>query len=387
MNSNKHSNTLRWGIIISALVINSLILWNTYLFFTELKESERLDAEEFVEAQKEIAQFDINNDLGQITLPLLIIENAKNVPMISVNSKGNINTRNIPDRIADDSLALQKLILQYQEENEPIVSKLEEKVILTLYYGDSAVLTKLKYYPLALIVILILFGAVIYFFYRSTKSSEQNKLWAGMAKESAHQIGTPLSSLVGWTVILRDTDVDPTYVDEMEKDIKRLQMITDRFSKIGSVPALQDLDVVQQTVMATEYISSRSSKLIDFDIDVPDQPILVHINEQLFAWVIENLIKNGIDAMKGKGKISVFLKADVRNVYIRVTDTGKGIPKGNWNKIFTPGFTTKKRGWGLGLSLAKRIIDDYHSGDIRVLQSKKDEGTTFEIVLNRLVIA
>lgn len=383
MNINKHPNALRWGIIVCALLINSLILWNTYLFFTELKESERRDVEELAEAQKEIAQSDINDDVAQITLPLMIIRNAKNVPMISVNSKGKVNTRNIPDRIAEDSLALQQLILQYQEENEPIISKLDDKVILTLYYGDSAVLTKLKYYPLALIVILILFGAVIYFFYKSTKSSEQNKLWAGMAKESAHQIGTPLSSLVGWTVILRDTDVDPTYVDEMEKDIKRLQMITDRFSKIGSIPTLTELDVIQQTVTATEYISSRSSKLIDFDIDVPDQPILVAINEQLFAWVIENLIKNGIDAMKGKGSISVFLKADVRNVYIRITDTGKGIPKSNWNKIFTPGFTTKKRGWGLGLSLAKRIINDYHSGNIRVLESQKDIGTTFEIVLNK----
>lgn len=383
MNLNKHGNAWRWGIILSALLINSLILWNTYVFFTELKESERRDIEEYAEAQQEIASFDINNDLGQITLPLLIIENATNVPMILVNSKGDINTRNIPDKIAQDSTAIQELILQYQEENEPIISELEGKTISTLYYGDSAILTKLKYYPLALVVILILFGAVIYFFYRSTKSSEQNKLWAGMAKESAHQIGTPLSSLVGWTVILRDTDVDPTYIDEMEKDIKRLQMITDRFSKIGSIPDLVTLDVVEQTVSATGYISSRSSKLINFEIDVPDQPIMVRINEQLFAWVIENLIKNGIDAMKGKGNITVFLKIDVRNVYIRVTDTGKGIHKSQWNKIFNPGFTTKKRGWGLGLSLAKRIINDYHNGNIRVLESKKDEGTTFEIILPR----
>jgi hypothetical protein len=383
MSLNKHTNALRWGIIVSALIINSLILWNTYLFFTELKKSQLQDIQLWNAAQEEINNADVENDFNQLEIPLLIIQNADNTPLILVPSKGKIRARNIPEEIEKDSVKLQQLIIQLAQENEPIVSELDGKVLTTLYYGDSTILTKLKYYPLALVLILILFGAVIYFFYRSTKSSEQNKLWAGMAKESAHQIGTPLSSLVGWTVILRDTDVDPTYIDEMEKDVKRLQMITDRFSKIGSIPKLEKLDVVEQTVMATNYISSRSSKLINFEIDMPDQPIMVKINEQLFAWVIENLIKNGIDAMKGKGDITVFLKADVRNVYIRVTDTGKGIAKNQWNKIFTPGFTTKKRGWGLGLSLAKRIINDYHNGNIKVLESKKGTGTTFEIVMNR----
>ncbi len=383
MNLNKHTNALRWGIIVTALIINSLILWNTYLFFTELKKSQLRDVELWIAAQKEINNSPIDGDFNQLEIPLQIIRNDSTTPLILVSSKGNIKARNIPEEIENDSLKLQQLITQLAQENEPIVSELDGKVLTTLYYGDSTILTKLKYYPLALVLILILFGAVIYFFYRSTKSSEQNKLWAGMAKESAHQIGTPLSSLVGWTVILRDTDVDPTYIDEMEKDVKRLQMITDRFSKIGSIPKLEKLDVVEQTVMATNYISSRSSKLINFNIDVPDQPIMVKINEQLFAWVIENLIKNGIDAMKGKGNISVFLKADVRNVYIRVSDTGKGIPKGSWKKVFTPGYTTKKRGWGLGLSLAKRIINNYHNGNIKVLESKKDAGTTFEIMMDR----
>ena len=205
-----------------------------------------------------------------------------------------------------------------------------------------------------------------------------------MAKESAHQIGTPLSSLVGWTAILRESDIDPSYVDEMDKDINRLQMITERFSKIGSIPTLKKLDVVEQTKTAADYIESRSSNLIKFTIEVPDKNIPVMINEQLFAWVIENLIKNGIDAMRGKGAITVRLKDDSKRIYVTITDTGKGIPKRLWKRIFTPGYTTKKRGWGLGLSLAQRIISDYHNGKLRVKESKTDQGTTFEIVLDKV---
>ncbi|MGB5981387.1 MAG: HAMP domain-containing sensor histidine kinase [Nonlabens sp.] len=383
MNFSGNKNLWRWGIILGGLIITTLILWNTYQFFTKLKETERANVEEFVIAQKEIIKtsVDLNNDISDLTLK--VIENSINIPIITVNKDGIIDAGNIPDAIKNDSLAMRQLISEFSEENEPIVAELDGKAFFTLYHGNSSLITKLKYYPLALVLILLLFSAVIYFFYRSNKSAEQNKLWAGMAKESAHQIGTPLSSLVGWTVILRDSDVDPTYVDEMEKDIKRLQTITDRFSKIGSIPDLEPTDIVFQTVDATTYISSRSSKLINFNIDVPEQPIQVRLNEQLFSWVIENLIKNGIDAMKGKGDISVFLKADVRNVYLRISDTGKGIPKHKWKDVFNPGYTTKKRGWGLGLSLAKRIIEDYHKGKIKVLESKKDEGTTFEIVLPR----
>lgn len=379
-----NKNLWRWAIILGGLAITTLILWNTYIFFNKLKETERKNVEEFVMAQKDIAKASIDDetqDLGE--LPLLILRNSTNVPIIVVNRDGDITHSNLPENTPTDQASLEELVKEYGTQNEPIVTKLEGEVHMTVYHGNSSLITKLKYYPLALVLILFLFGAVIYFFYRSTKSSEQNKLWAGMAKESAHQIGTPLSSLVGWTVILRDSDVDPTYVDEMEKDIKRLQTITDRFSKIGSTPDLIKTDIVAQTLESTDYISSRSSKMVDFNIDVPEQPIEVHLNPQLYAWVIENLIKNGIDAMKGKGQINVFLKADVHNVYLRVSDTGKGIPKKLWKEVFRPGFTTKKRGWGLGLSLAKRIIEDYHSGKIRVLESKKDQGTTFELMIKK----
>lgn len=382
MDFTSNKNVYRWVMIVAAVFFTSLILWNTYDFFQQLKENERKNIREFGIAATELQNQPLNANLGD--LGVKVMENTTTVPMIVENYKGEISARNLPPEIEEDSLELRRLIEVYKADNEPIITIFEGKPFTTIYYGNSEIITKTKYYPMALMVIMLLFFFVIWFFYRSNKASEQNKLWAGMAKESAHQIGTPLSSLVGWTTILRDTDVDPSYVDEMEKDINRLKMITDRFSKIGSIPKLIEVDIVHQTKQAVEYIANRSSKLIKFDIDLPDQPIQVKLNEPLFEWVIENLIKNGIDAMKGKGEISIYLKADVYTVFIKIKDTGKGIPKSQWNQIFKPGFTTKKRGWGLGLSLAQRIIKDYHKGKIRVIDSKKDQGTTFEITLNKI---
>lgn len=380
MTFTNNRNIIRWTIIFLSMIVVSLILWNTYIFFQKLKEAERRNMEEYAIMAKDLSNSDVFSDLH-----LTVGRNTTTIPLISINFKGEINARNLPDYIKNDTIALQALITKYATENEPIVTTIDGKPFETIYYGNSEIIENIKYYPLALALIMLLFGAVIWFFYRSTKVGEQNKLWAGMAKESAHQIGTPLSSLIGWTTILRETDVDPSYIVEMEKDITRLQVITDRFSKIGSIPELKATDIVAQTKDAAGYISTRVSRLVSFSIDVPDQPITVLLNESLFAWVIENLIKNGIDAMRGKGAISIYLRTDVYNVYIKITDTGKGIPKSQWNQVFQPGFTTKKRGWGLGLSLAKRIINDYHNGNIRVTESKKDQGTTFEIMLPRVL--
>ncbi len=382
MDFTTNKNIYRWIVIVAAVFITSLILWNTYDFFQQLKEIERKNIKEFGIAAKDLQNQPLDADLGE--LGLQVMEHTTSVPMILVNYKGEMSSKNLPKEIENDTAELKKLIDIYKKDNEPIVTRLGDQPFATIYYGNSEVITKTKYYPMALVIIMLLFFFVIWFFYRSNKAGEQNKLWAGMAKESAHQIGTPLSSLVGWTTILRETPVDPSYIDEMEKDINRLKMITDRFSKIGSIPKLTETDIIAQTQKATDYIANRSSKLIHFNIDVPDQPIFVKLNEPLFEWVIENLIKNGIDAMKGKGSISVYLRADVYNVFIQIKDTGKGIPKSQWNQVFKPGFTTKKRGWGLGLSLAKRIIKDYHNGKIKVVESKKDLGTTFEITLNRI---
>ena len=371
-------------VIVFAVCITSLILWNTYQFFQKLKDSERKNMQEYAIAIREFSNLSLEEDVGDLAPAVVVNINSTEIPIIVENNNGELEAGNLPDYIVEDTLKLRELIEVYKSQNEPIITTYKGELISTTYYGDSEIINKLKYYPLALLLILALFGAVILFFYRSTKASEQNKLWAGMAKESAHQIGTPLSSLVGWTAILRESNIDPTYVDEIDKDINRLQMITDRFSKIGSIPILKKMDIAEQTRLAAGYIQSRSSKLIKFTNDIPDKHIDVMVNEQLYAWVIENLIKNGIDAMRGKGSMTVKLKDDVKRVYITISDTGKGIPKRLWKRIFTPGYTTKKRGWGLGLSLAQRIIGDYHKGKLRVKESKLDQGTTFEIVLDKV---
>ena len=204
-----------------------------------------------------------------------------------------------------------------------------------------------------------------------------------MAKETAHQIGTPLSSLVGWTELLKTENVNGQYIAEMEKDVDRLKTITERFSKIGSIPELEPSNIVEETKNSFSYLKSRSSKLIDFNIKIPDNEIEINLNKQLYSWTIENLVKNAIDAMKGKGQLSLELFEIERQVFIKISDTGKGIPKGQWQKIFQPGFTTKKRGWGLGLSLTKRIIEDYHNGKIKVLKSELGKGTTFQLTLSK----
>lgn len=383
MTFSSNKNILQWVIILFSITVTALILWNTYLFFQQLKESERKNMEEYRVAIQDVYNQPLDAEMGDLSYT--VTNNATTIPLIKQNYKGELEARNLPDNVIKDTVKLKELIKVYEKQNEPLEVTYDGKPFQTIYYGDSPIIKKMKYFPMALLLILFLFAALIWFYYRSTKASEQNQLWAGMAKESAHQIGTPLSSLVGWTTLLKDTNVDPSYITEMEKDIDRLQTITERFSKIGSIPTLTNLDIVEETRHAVTYISSRSSKLVEFGLDLPEQPIAVKLNKQLYGWVIENLIKNGIDAMKGKGAIKIYLRADVYKVYVSVTDTGKGIPKSDWNKVFTPGFTTKKRGWGLGLSLARRIINDYHNGRIKVASSKKDEGTTFEIQLNKIV--
>jgi signal transduction histidine kinase len=229
------------------------------------------------------------------------------------------------------------------------------------------------------LLIIFLFGALVYNFYRSTKMATQNKLWAGMAKETAHQIGTPLSSLIGWLEIMKADNVDETTIAEIEKDITRLQTITDRFSKIGSEPILEKRNIVEETELSFDYLKSRFSKQVEFSFKAPQKPIMVSLNPALHSWTIENLVKNAIDAMRGKGTLAVVIENDNHTVKILVTDNGKGIPKKEFNRIFEPGFTTKKRGWGLGLSLTKRIVEEYHKGKIKVLHSEIGKGTTMQV--------
>jgi len=383
MTFNLNRNVIRWIITISSFIIISLILWNTYVFFQNFKAEERSKMKNWSFAQKEMKKTtNLDADIGE--LPLQILSSNTTTPMIKVASDGSLEYNNIDEEKAKDSLYLMELIEKFKTENEPIEIRFKDKVLSTLYYGNSPLLNKLKYYPLALLLIIILFAAVVYFFYRSSKNAAQNKLWTGMAKETAHQIGTPLSSLVGWTEILKSENVNPEYIKEIEKDINRLETITERFSKIGSAPTLKETDIVEATKSSYEYLKSRSSKLINFEIVLPDHKIMVNLNEQLFSWTIENLVKNAIDAMKGKGDLKLELTESEKNIYITITDTGKGIPKQQFTKIFEPGYTTKRRGWGLGLSLAKRIIEDYHKGKIKVLHSEMGKGTTIQISLKVL---
>ena len=393
-------NVIRWIIIISSFVIISLILWNTYVFFQHFNSEERAKMKNWTKAYNEFGNVlnqsgeDIEiNDVVQyivldttITTPMLLIDAEENIIQHrNIFAKPRLKESTELAKIYNDSIDARyvsqnkdKLILKFQKQNTPLVM---EDLNQTLYYGNSPLLNNLKYYPLALLLIILLFAGVVYLFYRSSKIAQQNKLWTGMAKETAHQIGTPLSSLVGWTEILKSENVNPEYISEIEKDIDRLETITERFSKIGSVPELKVKDIVEETKTTFEYLQTRTSRLIDFNMQIPDKVISVNLNKQLFSWTIENLVKNGIDAMKGKGKLTIKLFEADKLVHIQISDTGKGIPKSQFNKIFEPGFTTKKRGWGLGLSLARRIIEDYHKGEIKVLNSEIGKGTTIQISL------
>jgi len=371
-------------MIAASFIMVSLILWKTYEFFQHFKEEEDVKMDIWSSAQKEMSKTsDLEQDIGELTIEIL--KSNKTTPMILVNKYGDVDYRNIDPIKAADSLYIQKLIAKFEKENDPKKVLIDGELFFTIYYGNSPLLNKLKYYPLALILIIVLFGAVIFFFYSSNKNATQNKLWSGMAKETAHQIGTPLSSLIGWTEILKSEHVNPEYIVEIEKDVDRLKTITERFSKIGSVPTLEVANIIEETINAYDYLKSRSSKLIDFEIITPSGEIPVKLNKQLYSWVIENLVKNAIDAMKGRGKLTVEISQLENNVNVSVTDTGKGIPKSQFKKIFEPGFTTKKRGWGLGLSLTKRIIEDFHNGKIKVLQSEINKGTIIQIALTRAV--
>ena len=380
----KNTNFLRWLIILASFIIISLILWNTYAFFQNFKKEERSKMQNWSSAYQEINdRSNLSEDIGG--LPLDIIQSNNTTPMILTDRVGNVlSYNNIQEKKVNDSIKTHKLIELFKSENTPIEVIYNEEIQSIIYYGNSPLLNKLKYYPLALLLIILLFGAVVYFFYKSSKVATQNKLWSGMAKETAHQIGTPLSSLIGWTEILKSEQVNPNYITDIEKDIDRLQTITDRFSKIGSIPTLKNVDVVKATEDAYDYIKLRSSKHIDFEFNAPNTTINVNLNSQLYSWTIENLVKNAIDAMRGKGQLKIDISQANNLVNIRVSDSGKGIPKTHFKKIFETGFTSKKRGWGLGLSLAKRIIEDYHKGKIKVLSSTINKGTTIQISLKQL---
>ena len=388
MGFTNHRNLIRWIIVIISFVIISLILWNTYVFFQKFKIEEQTKMDIWATMMEEINKNPLDENVNPVVDKVFTSEITN--PMFVIKDDQVLLSANIDEERLNNKNYIEKLINRFSEENIPIeISYLDndtnEKIIFgTLYFGNSDVLNKLKYYPLALLLIIFLFSAVVFFFYRSSKTATENKLWSGMAKETAHQIGTPLSSLIGWAELLKTEHVNPDYIVEIEKDISRLQTITERFSKIGSIPKLEKTDIVKETLESYEYLKARSSKLIEFEIITPNREIYVNLNKQLYSWTIENLVKNAIDAMKGKGKITIEISQLESNVKINITDTGKGIPKNQSKAIFDPGYTSKKRGWGLGLSLARRIIEEFHNGKIKVLKSEIDKGTTMQVSLKSI---
>ena len=331
MQFSEKRNLTRWIIIISSFLIASLILWNTYVFFQIFKEEERNKMELWATAQQSLNNA---NEFTDIELPSYILTNNKTIPLILTDKNGKIVSNLNLGEIEKDTAKVKAFLKVIKNQNEPIKVQFATDNYNLLYYGDSAMLNKLKYYPIALLLVAFLFGGVVYNFYRATKMATQNKLWAGMAKETAHQIGTPLSSLIGWLELLKLENIDETTIDEIEKDINRLQTITDRFSKIGSEPVLEKRDIIAETKSSFEYLQARTSKQVSFEFRAPTKPLYVSLNPTLHSWTIENLVKNSIDAMKGKGKLSIEIVEGDAFIYITVTDSGSGIPKNKFKTIF-----------------------------------------------------
>ena len=375
----KAKNT--WLIFAFILVI--LILWNTNALFDSLSLQERSKMELWAMAQKEYIK---NPSLSNLTFEVL--QRSGTNPIIQVDEFDKIiEIRNIDwDNKKQDSIQLYNLLYEIRKENDPIIIQYKndqgELVInQKLYYGNSSILKKLQYYPLALLLIIFLFGTVLYFVLKTSRVAEQNRLWTAMAKETAHQLGTPLSSMMGWISLLEEKESLP--IKEIEKDIKRLNLISDRFSKVGSIPNLESQEINSVIEQTTSYLKKRSSEHILFEIKLPQKEVILPFNSQLISWTLENLIKNGIDAMKGKGRLSVQMIEQKSKVEIYICDSGSGIKDELLPSIFNPGFTTKKRGWGLGLSLAKRIVEDFHNGKILVNKNRQSQGTCFQVLLNK----
>lgn len=364
-------------LLVLATAIVGVVLVNTYQFFEGFKKQEEVKMEILADAYFQFNKSKANDD---ISLLVKIIENNNSIPMIVTDEYNNILLdQNIKYNKNEKEKFLAEKLKEMKELHPPIVINISEEKYQYIYYATSEILNKLRYYPLALIFIFILFLGVNYMVFTASSVSDKNKLWSGMAKETAHQIGTPLSSLLGWVAILRSENIDQTYVDEIEKDVEHLNVIANRFSKIGSEPNLKSYSLSEIVEDKISYFESRSSKNVLFHFAKPHFNMTTHVNKDLFGWVLENIIKNAIDAMQGKGCINIQVIDAVGELQLLITDTGKGIPKKLQKKIFEPGYTTKERGWGLGLSLTNRIITKYHKGKVFVKQSQKNRGTTFQI--------
>ena len=383
---NIYSTRKNWKIIlfIFATIICIASLTYTNKLVSDLDTEERKNIELWAEATNQL----VNSGMGPTNniLASRIMQENTTIPIILTNEVGEIiGNRNLPQRPNQEAF-LQKQLSIMMEQHEPIIieAKMNEKVILTqyLYYKDSYILSQLRFYPLLQLLVIFLYVGVAYLAFNRSKKSEQNLVWAGMAKETAHQIGTPLSSLMAWVEILNAKEGMTEISEEINKDVKRLETITERFSKIGSKPKLENESIYEILNQTISYLQDRLSLNINLELENQCNDSTAPINSTLFEWVVENICKNAADAMDGKGLIKITLFSDSDFLKIDISDNGKGLQKANFKRIFEPGFTTKKRGWGLGLSLSKRIIEEYHLGRLYVKSSSK-EGTAFRISLHR----
>ena len=356
-------------LVIAAIVIAVVSLLVSHFLVRDLQEEERAKMETWAEALQALNNADETTDLS---LVLNVIQSNNTIPVVVLNSEGGVDDfRNI-----DDTLTLVDYARRMMIAGDTI--RIGSQLVC---YDESIMLKRLTQWPYVQLGIVMIFVVVAIFALLSSKKAEQNKVWVGLSKETAHQLGTPISSLMAWTEILRETYPDDSLLPEMDKDVKRLQLIADRFSKIGSLPELVPTSLTQVMQHVVEYMNRRTSAKVAMVTDFPDDDIIVDANASLFEWVIENLCKNAVDAMEGEGTITLHLEKADDKVIVEVADTGKGIKKKDLRNVFTPGFTTKKRGWGLGLSLAKRIVEEYHKGKIFVKNSEIGKGTTFRIEL------
>ncbi len=371
--------------VIAVAIITGTIFYSQYLA-KKIASDERKKVNVWVQSLKTRAA---TTEESALTLTNIITSENKDIPIIETDENDNPSGAylNLDTMlIKADTNYLRKKVAEFKKENKAIsveISK-EPLIINTYYYGDSELLKEVRYYPIIQLVIVALFIIITLIAITTRNKSTQNQVWAGMAKETAHQLGTPLTSLQGWMEILKETPGMEKIVPEMIKDVDRLKLVSDRFGKIGSTPQLELNDIIIQVENMVSYIKRRSPDSVSFSINAfGETEVKAMINGPLFDWVIENLLKNGLDAMEGKGTIQVNIKNETAQVMVDVIDNGKGISKQNISKVFKPGFTTKKRGWGLGLTLCKRIIEQYHNGELFVKQSEPGKGTAFRIVLRK----
>jgi signal transduction histidine kinase len=380
----RHLLNARTLLALVAISIVSATIWYSSYLARKIEREERQKVAEWVAASASLLD---PNNTGDTELELLLIRHHSEIPIIETDEKDSIRlSQGLDSGRINDPEYLAQMLRKFKAGNDPIVwtDPLNPRRQLKYYYGHTQLLDEVRYYPLVQLFIVGLFIAITLISLRSSYRSTQNQVWAGMAKETAHQLGTPVSSLEGWVELLKETHGGESFVPEIEKDVSRLRLVSDRFGKIGSSPQLESRDLVEQVAQMVEYIRKRAGGKVHFLVNSePKGPIRARISAPLFDWVIENLLKNALDAMEGRGTITVQLREGEKEVTIDVTDTGKGIARENIVRVFKPGFTTKKRGWGLGLSLSKRIVEQYHQGSLAVKNSEPGKGTTFRIILRK----